>query len=45
MRALFPTFTNFWQRAKRILANDITEIVDIWQSATDEDTCLATFYY
>lgn len=28
MAVLFPTFTNIWQRAKRLLATDTR---DIWQ--------------
>ncbi|HEY9673830.1 MAG TPA: hypothetical protein V6D11_20485 [Waterburya sp.] len=32
MSALFPTYTSFWQRAKRLLA---TDIIPVWQRFLD----------
>lgn len=37
MTALFPTYTSLWQRAKRLLATDLTPIWERFVAICEED--------
>jgi hypothetical protein len=38
MTALFPTYSSFWQRAKRLLATDLTPIWQRFLDVCDRDS-------